>query len=91
MFSVSLSATGYYWNKLYFWKCATTQFYFQAALVMFELAWVMSKDTKDMLWWGSYFILPIISHSRKNKRKQFGVEFGLKKQLVNFADQKNDN
>uniref|UniRef100_A0A671RP07 Cell division control protein 45 homolog n=1 Tax=Sinocyclocheilus anshuiensis TaxID=1608454 RepID=A0A671RP07_9TELE len=26
-------------------------FYFQAALVMFELAWVMSKDTKDMLWW----------------------------------------
>uniref|UniRef100_A0A8C1DHY4 CDC45 cell division cycle 45 homolog (S. cerevisiae) n=1 Tax=Cyprinus carpio carpio TaxID=630221 RepID=A0A8C1DHY4_CYPCA len=22
-----------------------------AALVMFELAWVMSKDTKDMLWW----------------------------------------
>ncbi|XP_051964241.1 cell division control protein 45 homolog [Xyrauchen texanus] len=22
-----------------------------AAMVMFELAWVMSKDTKDMLWW----------------------------------------
>ncbi len=63
---------------------------------MFELAWVMSKDTKDMLWWDSYFILPIISHSRKNKRKQFGVEFALKqifiqKRLVNFADQKNDN
>uniref|UniRef100_A0A8C1DJS2 CDC45 cell division cycle 45 homolog (S. cerevisiae) n=1 Tax=Cyprinus carpio carpio TaxID=630221 RepID=A0A8C1DJS2_CYPCA len=25
--------------------------YDEAALVMFELAWVMSKDTKDMLWW----------------------------------------
>lgn len=46
-------------------KCATTLLYLQAALVMFELAWVMSKDTKDMLWWGSYFILPLISHSRK--------------------------
>uniref|UniRef100_A0A673MA89 CDC45 cell division cycle 45 homolog (S. cerevisiae) n=1 Tax=Sinocyclocheilus rhinocerous TaxID=307959 RepID=A0A673MA89_9TELE len=32
-------------------KFAVYLFYFQAALVMFELAWVMSKDTKDMLWW----------------------------------------
>uniref|UniRef100_A0A8C2KSA5 CDC45 cell division cycle 45 homolog (S. cerevisiae) n=1 Tax=Cyprinus carpio TaxID=7962 RepID=A0A8C2KSA5_CYPCA len=36
---------------IFYSKFATTLFYFQAALVMFELAWVMSKDTKDMLWW----------------------------------------
>lgn len=25
-------------------------FFCQAAMVFFELAWVLSKDTKDMLW-----------------------------------------
>uniref|UniRef100_A0A673HRW8 Cell division control protein 45 homolog n=1 Tax=Sinocyclocheilus rhinocerous TaxID=307959 RepID=A0A673HRW8_9TELE len=47
----SMIATDYYLNKQYFSQFVTTVFYFQAALVMFELAWVMSKDTKDMLWW----------------------------------------
>lgn len=26
-------------------------FFLQSAMVMFDLAWMMSKDLNDMLWW----------------------------------------
>lgn len=34
--------------------CNTLSFFpFQASLIMYELAWKMSKDSNDLLWWAA--------------------------------------